>query len=134
MTRSHKRSEMTQALKKSVSPEAAQPWGDVLEEITLMIDRILVPLELFALTVFVEHTQPVCVILVNIGVLSSCLLQRQSMVMRLFYPTPATFPERKRKRRQCPEKLTTIGKYLFFSPPPPTFNHNSLCMCAHKYT
>lgn len=34
--------------------------------------------------------------------------------MRLFYPTPATFPERKRKLRQCPEKLRTIGKYLSF--------------------
>lgn len=54
--------------------------------------------------------------------------------MRLFYPTPTTFPERKRKLRQCPEKLPTIGKislfFLFSSP----FNHSSLCMCMHKYT
>lgn len=38
--------------------------------------------------------------------------------MRLFYRTVASFPERKRKPRQCPEKLRTIGKYkssfLFF--------------------
>ena len=33
------------------------------------------------------------------------------MAMRLFYHTAATCPERKRKPRQFPEKLRTIGKY-----------------------
>lgn len=51
--------------------------------------------------------------------------------MRLFYPTPTTFPERKRKLRQCPEKLRTIGKCLFFSFPTPS-NHSSLCACVRK--
>lgn len=54
--------------------------------------------------------------------------------MRLFYPTPATFPERKRKLRQCPEKLRTIGKSLslsFFCTPPLI---TLLCACAHKNT
>lgn len=32
--------------------------------------------------------------------------------MPLFYPTPTTFLERKRKSLQCPEKLKTIGKYF----------------------
>lgn len=54
--------------------------------------------------------------------------------MRPFYPTPTTFPERKRKLRQCPEKLPTIGKISLFSPFSSPFNHSSLCMCVHKYT
>lgn len=54
--------------------------------------------------------------------------------MRPFYPTPATFPERKRKLRQCPEKLRTIGKYLSFLIRFPPSNHSSLCMCVHKHT
>lgn len=37
--------------------------------------------------------------------------QGQNTVMRPFYPTAATFHERKRKLLQFPEKLKTIGKY-----------------------
>lgn len=38
--------------------------------------------------------------------------QRQNTVMRLFYRTATTFPERKRNPRRFPEKLRTIGKYI----------------------
>lgn len=52
--------------------------------------------------------------------------------MRLFYRTVATFPERKRKPRQCPEKLRTIGKYTscFF-----LFFYVCICssMCKHTH-
>lgn len=44
MTHSHKCSEITETLKKTVTPAAVQRKSDVFEEITLMIDHILVPL------------------------------------------------------------------------------------------